>query len=72
MSDQLLRQLADRARFLCGLRADGAVRPRQRSGGRPDEASRGMTPTLPNRAGFFAVRFLILFDCYSIIFNHHL
>ena len=53
MSDQLLRQLADRARFLCGLRADGAVRPRQRSGGRPDEASRGINTNFTKPCWFF-------------------
>ena len=53
MSDQLLRQLADRARFLCGLRADGAVCPRQCSGGRPDETSRGMNTNFTNPCWFF-------------------
>lgn len=44
MSDQLLRQLVHRPGLLRGVRSDGAVRPRERGGGSPDEASGGITP----------------------------
>lgn len=69
MSDQLLRQLVHRPGLLRGVRSDGTVRPRERGGGSPDEASGGIPSFL-----IFIMYLLCefnMFYCYSIIFIHH-